>query len=44
MAILRVLEKSRGIDAAISLLDAAGPQHSGDMLETGSATMGTEGG
>jgi hypothetical protein len=31
-------------DAAISLLDAAGPQLSGDMLETGSATKGEAGG
>lgn len=31
-------------DAAISLLDTAGPQLSGDMLETGSATQGKTGG
>ncbi|MCY1083546.1 hypothetical protein [Archangium lansingense] len=31
-------------DAAISLLDTAGPQLSGDMLETGSATKVKTGG
>ncbi|WP_309894890.1 hypothetical protein [Archangium sp.] len=31
-------------DAAISPLDTAGPQLSGDMLETGSATQGKTGG
>jgi hypothetical protein len=31
-------------DAAISLLDTAGPQLSRDMLETGSATQGKTGG
>jgi integrase len=31
-------------DAAISLLDTAGPQLSGDILETGSATQGKTGG
>jgi site-specific recombinase XerC len=30
--------------AAIRLLDTAGPQRSGDMLETGSATQGKTGG
>ena len=31
-------------DAAISLLDTAGAQLSGDILETGSATQGKAGG
>jgi hypothetical protein len=31
-------------DAAISLLDTADLRHSGDMLETGSATQGKTGG
>ena len=43
--ILRYMHPSPAAkDAAISLLDAAGSQLSGDMLETGSATQGKTGG